>query len=62
MSGVNWDGRQIRKGAADAVRVHVEARAGAFPPELQRIVEDVRAAAAHRWWWPTARACWAWSS
>jgi K+-transporting ATPase ATPase B chain len=40
MSGVNWEGRQIRKGAAEAVRVHVEAHGGRFAPELMRIVED----------------------
>ncbi|MDP2869476.1 potassium-transporting ATPase subunit KdpB [Methyloversatilis sp.] len=40
MSGVNWEGRQIRKGAAEAVRVHVEAQGGRFAPELMRIVED----------------------
>jgi potassium-transporting ATPase ATP-binding subunit len=40
MSGVNWEGRQIRKGAADAIRVHVEAQGGRFAPELVRIVED----------------------
>ncbi|MCP4637963.1 MAG: potassium-transporting ATPase subunit KdpB [Methyloversatilis sp.] len=40
MSGVNWAGRQIRKGAAEAVRRHVEALGGGFSPELQRIVDD----------------------
>ncbi|MBL8469777.1 potassium-transporting ATPase subunit KdpB [Methyloversatilis discipulorum] len=40
MSGVNWEGRQIRKGAAEAVRQHVESLGGQFAPELLRIVED----------------------
>nr|WP_074927486.1 potassium-transporting ATPase subunit KdpB [Nitrosomonas eutropha] len=42
MSGVNLDdGRSIRKGAADAVRKHVEALGGHFPPELQQAVDEV---------------------
>ncbi len=41
MSGVNVDGRQIRKGAADSIRVHVEALGGKFPPELSKVVDDV---------------------
>jgi potassium-transporting ATPase ATP-binding subunit len=42
MSGVDLkDGRQVRKGAADAVRKHVEALGGAFPSALQAMVDDV---------------------
>ena len=41
MSGVNWNGRQIRKGAADSVRKHVEALGGRFSPEVTRAVDDV---------------------
>ncbi|MBI2800850.1 MAG: potassium-transporting ATPase subunit KdpB [Gammaproteobacteria bacterium] len=41
MSGVNLDERQIRKGAADAIRRHVEAFGGTFPESLLRIVDDV---------------------
>ncbi len=41
MSGVNLNGRQIRKGAADAVRAYVEEQGGHFPPTVQAIVEDV---------------------
>jgi K+-transporting ATPase ATPase B chain len=40
MSGVNWQGRQIRKGAADAIRKHIEAMGGHFAADLTRIVED----------------------
>ena len=40
MSGVNWNGRQIRKGAADAVHKHVEALGGSFFSDVTRIVED----------------------
>ena len=41
MSGINLDGRHIRKGASDAIRKHVEALGGRFAPELLRSVEDV---------------------
>ncbi|MCX7096593.1 MAG: potassium-transporting ATPase subunit KdpB [Methylococcales bacterium] len=41
MSGVNIDGRQIRKGAADAIRAHVESLGGKFPPEFRKLVDDV---------------------
>ncbi|MDO9314930.1 MAG: potassium-transporting ATPase subunit KdpB [Burkholderiaceae bacterium] len=40
MSGVNWEGRAIRKGAADAIRKHVEALGSRFAPEVTRLVED----------------------
>ena len=33
--------RQVRKGAADAVRQHVQALGGVFPPALQAQVDDV---------------------
>lgn len=41
MSGVNLEGRQIRKGAVDAIRKHVDGSGGHFPEEAQRLVEDV---------------------
>ncbi|HJV68988.1 potassium-transporting ATPase subunit KdpB [Ideonella sp.] len=46
MSGVDLQdgthpGRQVRKGAADAVRKHVEALGGSFPLALQTQVDDV---------------------
>jgi K+-transporting ATPase ATPase B chain len=41
MSGVDLDGRTLRKGAADAVRQHVEARGGRYPVEVQATVEAV---------------------
>jgi K+-transporting ATPase ATPase B chain len=41
MSGINIDGRQIRKGAASAIRAHVEAMGGVFPQEVAKIVDDV---------------------
>ena len=41
MSGVNLDGREIRKGAADAMEAHVADRGGVFPSEIRSIVNDV---------------------
>jgi K+-transporting ATPase ATPase B chain len=41
MSGVDVHGSQIRKGAADAIRKHVEALGGHFPPPVLVTVEDV---------------------
>ncbi|MCT9811401.1 potassium-transporting ATPase subunit KdpB [Acidovorax sp. Be4] len=42
MSGVDLDGgRQLRKGAADAIRKHVAALGGSFPSALQKSVEEV---------------------
>ena len=41
MSGVNLDGRQIRKGSADAIRRHVEALGGGFPSPVTHAVDEV---------------------
>jgi K+-transporting ATPase ATPase B chain len=41
MSGVNLDGRQIRKGSMDAIRRHVESNGGSFPGEAVQIADDV---------------------
>jgi potassium-transporting ATPase ATP-binding subunit len=46
MSGADLAGpagqpRQLRKGAADAIRRHVESLGGAFPAALQAVVDDV---------------------
>ena len=41
MSGVNLDGRQIRKGAADAVEKYVEKEGGRIPREVHAAVEDI---------------------
>jgi K+-transporting ATPase ATPase B chain len=57
MSGVDVHGRQIRKGATDAIRQHVEAIGGAMPASVLTAVERRRDAAARRWSLPTARAC-----
>jgi K+-transporting ATPase ATPase B chain len=41
MSGVDLGGRQIRKGAADAVERFVGALGGSFPPAVRAAVDDV---------------------
>jgi K+-transporting ATPase ATPase B chain len=41
MSGVNLDGRQIRKGAADAIERYVNSRGGQLPPSVRANVENV---------------------
>ena len=41
MSGVDYEGHELRKGAADAVRAYVESCGGAYSEECARAVEDV---------------------
>ena len=41
MSGVDYAGEEIRKGAADAVRAYVQERGGTYPDECDRIVRYV---------------------
>ncbi len=41
MSGVDLDGREIRKGAGDAVERHVTAQGGTIPGELRGLVERI---------------------
>ena len=41
MSGVDLDGRQIRKGAADAIEAYVRDQGGAFPDEVRQRVEAI---------------------
>jgi K+-transporting ATPase ATPase B chain len=41
MSGVNMGDRQVRKGAADAIRNHVIGLGGSFPAEVETIVDSV---------------------
>jgi K+-transporting ATPase ATPase B chain len=41
MSGVNLDGRQIRKGAADAIERYVNSQGGQFPPNVRTSVETI---------------------
>ncbi len=39
LSGVNMDGREIRKGAADAIENFVKQKGGSFPASVQREIE-----------------------
>ncbi len=41
MSGVNLGGREVRKGAADAVEEYVKKLGGHFPPEVRSAVDDI---------------------
>jgi K+-transporting ATPase ATPase B chain len=41
MSGIDLDGREIRKGAADSVATYLKANGGVVSPELQTIVERI---------------------
>lgn len=41
MSGVNYEGNKIRKGAADSVRTYVEAAGGVFSQECDEAVERI---------------------
>ena len=41
MSGVDLDGRRLRKGAADAVRQFIEGEGGAWPAKVTEMVDDI---------------------
>src|SRR5262245_30175993 len=41
MSGINLDGREVRKGAADAIAAYVRANGGTVTPQLQSTVDRV---------------------
>jgi K+-transporting ATPase ATPase B chain len=41
MSGVNFDHREIRKGAVDAVETYIASKGGKMPPEVRKIADDV---------------------
>src|SRR5881409_3603431 len=41
MSGVNMNGRQVRKGAADAIEAHVKALGGSVPTEVRTAVNTI---------------------
>lgn len=41
MSGVDYTGGQVRKGAADAIRAWVESGNGIYTPQCEKIVDDV---------------------
>jgi K+-transporting ATPase ATPase B chain len=46
MSGVNLSGRQVRKGAADAIEAHVKKLGGHYPPEVRLAVDTIAKAGA----------------
>jgi len=46
MSGVNMNGRQVRKGAADAIEAHVKALGGGVPGEVRSAVDRIAKAGA----------------
>ncbi|HZP36562.1 MAG TPA: potassium-transporting ATPase subunit KdpB [Methylomirabilota bacterium] len=46
MSGVNLNGRQVRKGAADAIEEHVQRLGGTFPIEVRQSVDTIAKAGA----------------
>jgi potassium-transporting ATPase ATP-binding subunit len=41
MSGVDLNGRQVRKGAAEAIEAHVKTEGGSIPPEVRAVVDRV---------------------
>jgi K+-transporting ATPase ATPase B chain len=41
MSGVDMNGRQVRKGAADAIDAHVRQLGGTVPPEIRSAVDTI---------------------
>ena len=46
MSGVDLDGRRLRKGAADAVRSFIEAEGGVWPAQVTDMVDEIARAGA----------------
>ncbi|WP_208558954.1 potassium-transporting ATPase subunit KdpB [Marinilactibacillus kalidii] len=41
MSGIDYDGNEWRKGAADTIKQAIQAKGGTFPEECTRIVSDI---------------------
>ena len=41
MSGIDWDNREIRKGAHDAIGEYVEHRGGSMPEGIRAAVESI---------------------
>jgi K+-transporting ATPase ATPase B chain len=46
MSGVNLNGRQVRKGATDAIEAHIKQLGGLLPPEVRAAVDTIAKAGA----------------
>ncbi len=41
MSGVDFDGRRIRKGAPDSIKAYIDQQGGLYPQSVQTVVEDI---------------------
>ena len=41
MSGVNFEGREVRKGAAEAIRNYVESKGGILPKTVEKDVQEI---------------------
>ncbi|BAS15405.1 potassium-transporting ATPase B chain [Arthrobacter sp. Hiyo8] len=54
MSGLDLDGRKIRKGAATAVAKFVADAGGQTPAEVDRKVREISAQGGTRCWWPAS--------
>ncbi|GFJ87046.1 hypothetical protein Prum_006880 [Phytohabitans rumicis] len=54
MSGVDIDGRKIRKGAAAAVMKWVRDNGGHAAADVGPVVDGISASGGHRWWWPSS--------
>jgi len=52
MSGVSVDGREIRKGATDAVAAFVTAKGGTIPESVEQAADLVGREGGPRLWWP----------
>lgn len=52
MSGVDVDGRKVRKGASGSVIAWVRERGGSVSPDAQALTDRISAAGGTRCWWP----------
>jgi K+-transporting ATPase ATPase B chain len=59
MSGIDMEGRSIRKGAADAIANYLKENGSNAAGRGAATVERWRAAEARRWWWRRMAARWA---
>ena len=62
MSGIDYNGNEIRKGAADAIKAYVDRHGGAFSRECEDIVKRMQTREEHLLWWQRTDALWAWWS
>jgi len=58
MSGVNLDGREIRKGAVDAITKYLQQFGTSLPREIQASVEQISRSEELRWWLRRISAPW----